>query len=399
MMNKWACSFEIAKARACDTFGAEGKIAGAAYFALCLPPPVHGQAIVNASVLRTAQNLKGSDKIEIADIGPGRQTLGLQYHLTRMFRVARAAFMIVEGSTKSNKQIYTVFESGLGIIYNFAIIGMARMLKYNIILHHHTSRHTLGRQRSFALLQRVAGPSCLHVVLSQKMAVDLRLAYPNIKKVLICENACHIPDNDLTIAPTTLPHSLRVGFLSNLCVEKGLDVIMDAATKCRDLGLEIKFVLAGPTVDQAAEEILRNGQNRLGDYIEILGPIAAEAKSDFFKSIDVFLFPTRYRFEAQPLVILEAMSYGLPIIVTDCGYLAELVGRHGIVLGLNDCLPDKIVDHLEKIAATSDNNRSVAIDVKVYFRQLHARASGQLGQLMNALFGVQSDDQFGPSTS
>jgi glycosyltransferase involved in cell wall biosynthesis len=305
--------------------------------------------------------------------------------------------MIAKGRVKSNKQIYTVFESGFGIIYNIVIIGLARMFKYNIILHHHTSKHTLSRQRSFALLQRIAGPSCLNVVLSQQMAVDMRLMYPNVKKVLVSENACHIADNDVTIQPNTLLHSLRVGFLSNLCAEKGLDVVMDAAIRCRDLGLEITFVFAGPTVGQEAEEILWKGRNRLGDYIEILGPISGEAKSDFFKSINVFLFPTRYRFEAQPLVILEAMSYGLPVIVTDCGYIAELVGRHGVVLDSDDCLPDRIVEHLKKIVA-SDYDRSMAIDVKPYFRYLHSRATEQLSQLMNSLFAVESHDLNGPST-
>ena len=398
MVNKSARSIEISAARKCAFLETDEGMAGTAFFTLCLPPPVHGQAMVNASVLRTAQSLVASDKIEIADIGPGQQTPGLQYHLTRMNRVARAAFMIAKGRVKSNKQIYTVFESGFGIIYNIVIIGLARMFKYNIILHHHTSKHTLSRQRSFALLQRIAGPSCLNVVLSQQMAVDMRLMYPNVKKVLVSENACHIADNDVTIQPNTLLHRLRVGFLSNLCAEKGLDLVIDAAIKCRDLGLEITFVFAGPTVGQEAEEILWRGRNRLGDYIEILGPISGEAKSDFFKSINVFLFPTRYRFEAQPLVILEAMSYGLPVIVTDCGYIAELVGRHGVVLDSDDCLPDRIVEHLKKIVA-SDYDRSMAIDVKSYFRYLHSRATGQLNQLMNSLFAVESHDLNGPSTS
>jgi glycosyltransferase involved in cell wall biosynthesis len=373
----------------------DDSITGSAFFAVCLPPPVHGQSLVNASIFDAALKFGGSAKIEIVDIGPGPHGVGFNYHLTRMARVVLAAVTLARGGAKKDRQFYTVFESGFGIAYNFFLIGIARMLGYKVILHHHTSKHTLSRQRRFALLGRLAGSSSVNVVLSEEMADHMRLFYPSASNILVSQNACHIPDNDVEAPARLGSNALRVGYLSNLCKEKGLNIVLEAAAKCRDRGLELTFVLAGPAAGAKAAKDLAQGRVRLGDSIEVIGPVRDAAKEAFFKSIDVFLFPTRYRYEAQPLVILEAMSYGLPVITTNCGYVEELVGRQGVVLDVDVALPDAIVAELEKLITTHEYSRWTAVEVKSYFRRLRATALGQLRELMDALFAVKHDEEVG----
>ena len=48
--------------------------------------------------------------------------------------------------------------------------------------------------------------------------------------------------------------------------------------------------------------------------------------------IDLFLFLSRYKYEAQPLVVLEALSFGVPAIVSRRGYTSEIVGDAGHVI-------------------------------------------------------------------
>ncbi|WP_180982504.1 glycosyltransferase family 4 protein [Methylocella silvestris] len=362
-------------------------LTGSAFFAVCLPPPVHGQSIVNAAVIRAAQEFAGSDKVEVVDIGPGAHKGGLKYHATRLAKVARASLLLARRGVRRDQQFYTVFEAGFGIVYNFMVIALARLLGYNIILHHHTSQHTLVRQARFALLQRVAGRSCLNVVLSDEMAENLQFLYPRLRNVLVSQNACHIARSDGDGRPEARPNKLRVGFLSNLCREKGLDVVLDVATKCRERGLELTFVLAGPAVGAEAEALLASGHERLGDYIEVIGPVKDKTKAAFFESIDVFLFPTRYRYEAQPLVLLEAMSYGLPAVTTNCGYIAELVGRQGAILEPDEDLTDSIVDQLDQMVSNR-HERFRSAEVKAHFLRLRGTAFSQLRGLMNALFAV-----------
>ncbi|ACK51411.1 glycosyl transferase group 1 [Methylocella silvestris BL2] len=362
-------------------------VTGSVFFAVCLPPPVHGQSLVNASVMRAAEEFAGADKVQVFDIGPGKHKSGLKYHLTRIGKVARAGLALSARGVRPGQQFYTVFESGFGIVYNFFIIALARFFGYNIILHHHTSQHTLVRQARFAALQRVAGGSCLNVVLSDEMAENLHFLYPKLRNILVSHNACHIAEADGAGRAVVRPNKLRIGFLSNLCREKGLDIVLDVATKCRERGLELTFVLAGPAAGEEANALLVDGRQRLGDYIEIIGPVRDKAKTNFFESIDVFLFPTRYRYEAQPLVLLEAMSYGLPAVTTNCGYIAELVGRQGAILEPDGNLVESIVDQLDRMVSNR-HARFNSEEIKTQFRRLRKAASGELRDLMNALFGV-----------
>jgi glycosyltransferase involved in cell wall biosynthesis len=74
---------------------------------------------------------------------------------------------------------------------------------------------------------------------------------------------------------------------------------------------------------------MNQARAKFGDAIVEYGSVTGAAKDAFFKSIDVFLFPSRYQYEAQPLVTLEALSYGVSALTTRHGYSAEIVDRLG----------------------------------------------------------------------
>ncbi len=78
------------------------------------------------------------------------------------------------------------------------------------------------------------------------------------------------------------------------------------------------------------------------------GPIYGLDKQVFFNTIDVFVFPSRYVNEAEPLVIHEALAYGLPVIATDRGCIAGLVGNGGLVLDVALCDLTPAVSLLEE---------------------------------------------------
>ena len=170
-----------------------------------------------------------------------------------------------------------------------------------------------------------------HIVLSRRMAKDLCDLYPSVKKALICHNASLVPDPGEQSGSGRKEGSLRIGHLSNLSREKGLDTVLETLIAGRKQSLQLDLVLAGPA-GGALHETIQRAHQALGDSLDFRGPVTGRAKVDFFRAVDVFFFPTRYAYEAQPLVVLEAMSYGIPVVATDQGYISECLGVSGILL-------------------------------------------------------------------
>ena len=56
-----------------------------------------------------------------------------------------------------------------------------------------------------------------------------------------------------------------------------------------------------------------------------MGRKYGEEKERLFRESDIFVFPTYYDIECFPLVLLEAMQYGLPCVNTDEGGIRDIV--------------------------------------------------------------------------
>ena len=84
--------------------------------------------------------------------------------------------------------------------------------------------------------------------------------------------------------------------------------------------------------------------------IKYHGPLYNKEKEKVFQSADIFILPTKN--ECFPLVLLEAMSYGLPIITTFEGAIPEIIED-----GVNGLLVEQgnVEQLAEKIEFVSNN--------------------------------------------
>jgi glycosyltransferase involved in cell wall biosynthesis len=60
---------------------------------------------------------------------------------------------------------------------------------------------------------------------------------------------------------------------------------------------------------------------------QYLGPLYGDAKQRFYEQLDIFLFPTRYANEAEPLVVFEALRSGVHVIACDRGSIPEMLAN------------------------------------------------------------------------
>lgn len=110
---------------------------------------------------------------------------------------------------------------------------------------------------------------------------------------------------------------------------KGLDLLLAAVTQCQNLMRESNATLLiyGPNYHNE-HKVLRNTIKTLGisDIVHINGAITLEQKKYILLSSDCFIQASRT--EGLPMGPIEAMSYGLPCIVTRGVGLGDLIEQY-----------------------------------------------------------------------
>lgn len=139
-----------------------------------------------------------------------------------------------------------------------------------------------------------------------------------------------------------------VGYVGRLIPEKGVHLLLDAA---RELpGVSLLVVGGGPE-----EEALRLRAASLGiaDRVRITGAVPSVVVSDYMAALDVLALPsltTRGWAEQFGRVLVEAMACHVPVVGSDSGEIASVIGdagrvvREGSVSDLVDALRGLVAD-------------------------------------------------------
>ncbi len=121
---------------------------------------------------------------------------------------------------------------------------------------------------------------------------------------------------------------------------KGYDLLISA---CKNLSDDCQvYIVGGEPTTEYLNLVSENGVKN----INFLGFKSQEELIDYYKAADVFVLPTRE--DIWGLVIVEAYTFGLPVITTDnCLAGLELTqnGRNGFIIPVNDhqALHEKMV--------------------------------------------------------
>lgn len=148
-----------------------------------------------------------------------------------------------------------------------------------------------------------------------------------------------------TPEPDHAPGPLVVGCCGTAELRKGVDLWAQAAEKVRaDLGdaapdREVRFVWVGSAGDEP-----------VAGPVEHLGPV--DNPYPHLARFDLLVLPSRD--DPFPLVVLEAMLLGTPVVAFDVGAVAEQVGDAGVVVpaedtaALADAVRDLLLDDTER---------------------------------------------------
>ncbi|WP_175640174.1 glycosyltransferase [Metabacillus schmidteae] len=159
--------------------------------------------------------------------------------------------------------------------------------------------------------------------------------------------------------------TLKCLFFSLISEDKGVDNILDAAKILEKKGIDFSIDFYGH-IDQMYEENFHKeiASSKNNNYYGVLKSTDRNEVYEKLNSYDVLLFPTKWKNEGVPGVLIEAKIAGLPAIVSDINFNSEIVedGKTGIVL--KDNTPYDLVEAIENIYWNKDRLLELRSNVK-----------------------------------
>lgn len=212
--------------------------------------------------------------------------------------------------TKSYKIVWYFAGAGrIGFIRDLVSIFIIRQRNKRIFINIHNT--SWRRFKKFAsLIKPAIGNDSVFAVLSDK-----------VKEALCDEGFESLRFDNYVTPPLTVAKpnkTKRLIWLSAVNREKGFHKALEVFKQLRRVDSNWLFDIYGP----CDAEIIINT-----DGASYYGSIDNSDIEQVFSKGGILILPSDYTNENQPLVILEAFSHGIPVVVSAVGGLPEMVGQ------------------------------------------------------------------------
>lgn len=124
-----------------------------------------------------------------------------------------------------------------------------------------------------------------------------------------------VANADERTVPASKSH--QVAYIGRLSSEKGVRVLLEAWRLARMEDCELLVVGGGP--EREALEAMRV------PGVRFTGPVEHQAVLKILRSVRALVFPSLW-FEGEPMVVVEALAAGTPVLASDVGGIPELLG-------------------------------------------------------------------------
>lgn len=310
-----------------------------------LPPPVHGSSMVSQSI-KESRVLNGAFEMDFVNLSTSRKieeidkrSWTLYARKAVRFFGAYAKTLWLLASRRYDLCYLAITCHGVGFLKDAPFVLLCKLFGRKVVIHQHNKGMAKDVDRPiYRWLLPMVYRNTKVLLLSWRLYPDIEKVV-NREQIMICPNGIidMIINEPSAERHDDVPHIL---FLSNLIVSKGVLVLLDALKILKDRGCKIVCDFVGGETKELdgkrfALEIETRGLNGIAVYH---GRKYGRDKEDFWRMADMFVFPTYYFNECFPLVILEAMMYGLPVISTDEGGIRDEVkdGKNGFVVKPQD---------------------------------------------------------------
>jgi len=232
---------------------------------------------------------------------------------------SRVTLGVIRYFIDSVKSSDIVHFHGLYNIYNIlaSLVCLVENTPYVITLHDGLSPVRLNQRRRFfkrmfnLLLQTrfIHGAAAIHVLTEEESTDLVNFGYKG--KIYVISNGVDLDDYPRVANKQMESRSrrLRVGYLGRLAPEKNIGSLM-TAIRAGFTGASVDLILAGPSSDYL-ESILKDTTDLSLEYV---GPLYGEKKTEFIKSLDLFVHPAYC--DVFSIAAMEVLAVGTPLVIT-----------------------------------------------------------------------------------
>ncbi|HCW53829.1 MAG TPA: glycosyltransferase family 1 protein [Clostridium sp.] len=258
--------------------------------------------------------------------------------MKKMLFFIRSIFKILGNLISNNIDIIHIHLSERGSFFRkFVVVIIGRVFRKKIVLHLHGANF-----KEFYNNNKFLQKSIRYILLKADSVIVLGDSWNEFVKSIDSSINTYILRNSVKCSNEIVNYdgiNVRLLFLAVLIKRKGIFDLINAVSKIKDdidlVNYNIKFIIAGTGED---EKDVKSLVSKLGvdNYFDFKGWVNGRQKVDLIKDSQIMVLPS-YN-EGLPVSILEAMSYGMPVITTDVGSIKDAVKNevNGILIDPGD---------------------------------------------------------------
>jgi len=314
-----------------------------------IPPPVTGCSVINDLVLEKLNQKKGFSITHINRSYPEFNEAIGEFSFKKVFFYISQYFQAI----KIFKADITYIAIGLtffGVLKDAPFVLFSKLLGKQVVIHVHGNY----LKTQYAILSGFK-KKIFRYILSRanKGIVSSELLKDNLTPFLSDDKIFWMPYfvektlKGVVEEEAVNTNGLNILWLSNLMEGKGIFDVFEALKILNAKTIPYKAKIVGG-IDLEHEKKTLDYINT-NPNIEYSKPIKGQEKIDAYLSSNVFILPSYFKMEGQPIALLEAMLTGNIIITTDhAGILDICSEKNGYIV--NKKSPEEIAEKLEYIA-------------------------------------------------